>query len=76
VLTLACAECGRRSGDGCRLAAGARRGCSGGANEIQGILTRSVQMKKILNEMQNILHLRRPNAKDFDRACRNAPLSH
>jgi hypothetical protein len=40
-------------------------------NEIQGILIRSVEKQKNLDEIQNILHLRRPNAKDFDRACQN-----
>jgi hypothetical protein len=41
-------------------------------NEIQVILIRSVEMQKILDEMQNILHLRLLNPKDFDRGCRNA----
>jgi hypothetical protein len=34
-------------------------------------LIRSVEMQKILDEVQNILIKRRPNAKDFDRGCRN-----
>jgi hypothetical protein len=43
----------------------------GELNRIQGILIRSVEMQKNLDEMQNMLYLRLSNAKDFDRGCRN-----